>query len=112
MKYFLKWLFAYSIFGLSSALIGYAVETKGEMAGDWWLALLMLPFTTIFTFFTLVFFYKSIGMFVLASGSLIFISASIGYVINRTNTWLYGVALGSIIVCWRSVTVFFSIMSV
>ena len=112
MKHFLEWLLAYSIFGLSSAFVGYAVETNGEMAGGWWAALLMLPFTTIFTFFTIGFFYKGVGIFVLACGSLVFISASIGYAIKRTNTWLYGVALGSIIVCWRSVTVFFSMMSV
>lgn len=112
MKHFLKWLLAYSISGLSSALVGYAIETKGEMVGDWWLALLMLPITTLFTFFTLGIFYSSLGMFVLASGSLIFIGSSMGYALKRTNIWLYGVVLGSIIVCWRSITVFFNMMSV
>ena len=112
MKHYLKWLLVYLISGLSSALIGYAVEAKSEMVGDLWLALLMLPLTTIFTFFTLGFFYRDVGIFVLASGSLIFISASVGYTVKRANFWLYGVALCSIIVSWRSVSAFFSMVSV
>lgn len=112
MKYLGKWLFVYSVFGVLSALIGYAVETKGELSGEWWLALMMLPITTILTFFTLGFFYKGLGTFILASGSAVFIVASIGYAIKRSNIWLYGLALGSAIVCWQSVTIFFVMMSV
>ena len=112
MKYFGKWLLCYSTFGLFAAVMGYAIETSGDIPGDWWLALLMLPLTTITTFFTIDFFYSGIDMFVLASGSLIFISSTIGYAIKRSNIWLYGVSLGSVIICWRSVTVFFNMMSV
>ncbi|WP_166638716.1 hypothetical protein [Paraglaciecola marina] len=42
MKNFLKWLLMYSLFGLSSAFIVHAAETRGEMVSDWWLALLFV----------------------------------------------------------------------
>lgn len=112
MKYLGKWLLVYSVFGIVSAIVGYAVETRGAMVGDWWSALIVLPLTTIITFVTLGFFYQGVGVFILASGSALFIGSSITYAIKRNDIWLYGVALGSIIVCWRSITVFFNMMSV
>ena len=107
-----KWFLVYYFFSTASAIVGYAIETNGSMAGDWWLPLIVLPLTTILAISSLGSCLNGLAVLILEVGSLMLIGSTIGYVIRRTNVWLYGVSVGCAMVGLHSVRIFFCNMSV
>ena len=78
----------------------------------WWLPIVMLPFTTFITFIGFAIIYKGLTLIVIGSGIALFLGSSVAYAITKRQACLIGVAVGTVMMSWWSVSLFFITMSV
>ena len=117
MVHFLKWVGAYLVVGLISA-IGGSLYEYGSIFG--WTLWPIIQWVMVSTICSILFPFMLLGIpgtseffeIVFAGGGIVYLSSSVLYFLQRKDKWLVGVALGSSVISWPVITGVASIMSV